>query len=413
MRLRLILCALLLAGVHAPEPCAEPPGPGDDKRGYEQAGYVTRSRQVVVDHPRALDLRRHALDLQHGLPPLPVPADNPLSDAGIALGKKLFFDRRLSANGTMSCAMCHVPEHGFTHNEMTTAVGIGGRSLRRNAPTLLNVGYLERLFHDGRERSLEKQVWSPLLAADEMGNPSRAAVVERIASLSDYDGLFEAALGRGPGPETIGMALASYQRALVAADSPFDRWRYGGRDDALSGSARRGFELFVGRAGCARCHLVGERFALFTDQDFHNTGVGYLAAVSPTPTEREIAVAPGETLRADLSGLEAIGGGRQPDLGLAEVSGLAEDRWRYRTPSLRNVALTAPYMHDGSISSLEAVVRFYARGGVPNPGLDPLIEPLELDEQAISDLVALLRSLTGAGAAALIEDARATPIGGG
>lgn len=413
MRFRLILCALLLVGAPAHEPRAGPPGPGDDKRGYEHADYVTRSRQVVVEHPTTLDLRRHALSPQPGLPPLPVPADNPLTDPGIALGRKLFFDRRLSANGTMSCAMCHVPEHGFTHNEMTTALGIGGRSLRRNAPTILNVGYLERLFHDGRERRLEDQVWAPLLAADEMGNASRTAVVERIASLPDYDGLFESALGEGPGPQAIGIALASFQRALVAADSPFDRWRYGGRDGALSESARRGFELFAGRAGCARCHSVGERFALFTDQDFHNTGIGYLAAMRPTPTEREIAVAPGETLRADTAGLESIGGGREPDLGLAEVTGLAADRWRYRTPSLRNVALTAPYMHDGSISSLEAVVRFYARGGAPNPGLDPLIEPLDLDERAVSDLVALLRSLTGGDVARLVEDARSAPVGGG
>ncbi len=413
MRFRLILCALLLVGVPALEPHAEPSGPGDDKRGYEQADYVTRSRQVVPDQPRSLDLRHHALRPQLGLPPLPLPADNPLADAGIALGRKLFFDRRLSANGTMSCAMCHVAEHGFTHNEMTTAVGIGGRSLRRNAPTILNVGYLERLFHDGRERRLEDQVWSPLLASDEMGNPSRAAVVELIASLPDYAGAFEAAFGRGPDPDTMGLALASYQRALIAADSPFDRWRYGGQSDALSESARRGFELFVGRAGCARCHSVGERFALFTDQGFHNTGIGFLAALSATPTERELAVAPGETLRANTTGLEDIGGRPRPDLGLAEVTGVAEDRWRYRTPSLRNVALTAPYMHDGSISSLEAVVRFYARGGAPNPGLDPLIEPLELDDQDVSDLVALLRSLTGANVSALIEDARATPIGGG
>ena len=211
-----------------------------------------------------------------GLPPLSVPADNPLTPATIALGRKLFLDRRLSPNATMSCAMCHVPEQGFTSNELRTSVGIEGRSVRRNAPTLLNVAYQQRLFHDGREVSLEDQIWGPLLAANEMGNPSIGYVLDRLRSLPDYAGLFERAFaGRGVSALLVGQALAAYQRTLVAGDSRFDRWRYGGDAAALNETEQRGFALFVGRARCASCHTVGEQDALFTDHGFHNTGIGW------------------------------------------------------------------------------------------------------------------------------------------
>ena len=149
---------------------------------------------------------------------MPVPDDNPLTAARIRLGRKLFFDRRLSHNNTMSCAMCHVPEQGFTVNEMAQAVGVAGRSLRRNAPTLLNIGYMQTLFHDGRETSLETQVISPLLVRDEMANPSMGYLIETVKRLDDYAGLFEQAFQRGPSVETIGQALASYQRTLVSGN---------------------------------------------------------------------------------------------------------------------------------------------------------------------------------------------------
>ena len=172
-----------------------------------------------------------------GLPPLPTAPGAP---EAVALGRKLFFDRRLSANETISCAMCHVPTQGFTSNEMRTAVGIEGRTVKRNAPTILNAAYAPVLFHDGRATSLEEQAWGPLLADNEMGNASVDAVAKKIRSLRDYDRLFERAFdGRPPARETIGAALASYERTLVAAGSAFDRWRFGDRKSTRLNSSHR------------------------------------------------------------------------------------------------------------------------------------------------------------------------------
>ena len=348
-----------------------------------------------------------------GLPPVPLPADNPPSAVKIALGRKLFFDRRLSHNGTMSCAMCHVPEQGFTNNELATPIGVEGRGLRRNAPTILNVAYQKRLFHDGRETALETQVISPLLAPDEMANPSIGYVIDKIAGLPDYAGLFERAFGAGPSIGRLGQAIASWERSLLAADASFDRWYYGGEAAALSERQRQGYDLFIGKAGCAQCHLIGEDAALFTDGAFHNTGLGYHAdevaarTTAPVPVE----IAPGRTVMVDRKAVESVGLPRRTDLGRHEVTLDPADLWRFKTPSLRNVALTAPYMHDGSLRSLEAVVRFYDRGAVPHEALDPRIRPLGLDEHEIAALVAFLESLTSADVGALIADARSAPVG--
>jgi cytochrome c peroxidase len=341
-----------------------------------------------------------------GLPALEVPADNPVTPARVALGRKLFVDRRLSPNGTMSCAMCHVPEQGFTAHELATSVGIEGRSVRRNAPTVLNVAWQRRLFHDGREVSLEDQVWGPLLAANEMGNPSIGYVVERIAALPDYRGMFEAAFdGRGPSSARVGAALASYQRTLVAGDSRFDRWRYGGDASALSTVEKAGFALFAGRGRCATCHRVGERHALFTDHGFHNTGIGWRRTYG-APERTRVELAPGVHAELDRRTIETFSEPPAKDVGRYEITLDPKDRWAYKTPSLRNVALTAPYMHDGSLRSLEAVVEFYDRGGVDNPDKSPLLIPLRLTADERAALVAFLRTLTGSGVAALAADAR-------
>ena len=361
------------------------------------------SRHRSSAPPRA-DLKRLAEQTPLGLPTLPVPASNPLTQRGIDLGRKLFFDRRLSRNGTISCAMCHIPDQGFTNHELATAVGIEGRTVRRNSPTLYNVAYAERLFHDGRETRLEQQVWGPLLAANEMGNRSVGSLLERIEALPDYAGLFEAAFeGRGLGMETLGMALASYQRTLVSANSPFDRWHFAGEVGAISESAERGFRLFSGEAACAACHPMGRKTALFTDHQMHNTGIGY---------HRSMGVRPGvPTLQVPHEVLASISETPPSDVGRYEITEDPGDRWKYKTPSLRNVTLTPPYMHDGSIRTLRAVVEFYNAGGIPNETLDPLIRPLGLSARDIDDLVAFLESLTGDSVELLVGDARSAPIG--
>jgi cytochrome c peroxidase len=384
---------------------------GDNKQGYEQLDYRTQSIALTARRGESADLLHWLQNPPRGLPPVPQPADNPATAAKIHLGRKLFYDRRLSLNNTFSCAMCHVPEQGFTSNEMSTAVGIEGRSVRRNSPTLYNVAYMQSLFHDGRETTLEQQVWGPLLAHNEMGNPSIGAVVEKIRASRDYRGLFEQAFGRGPGMETIGMAIAAYERTLNSADSPFDRWYYGKQTNALSASAIRGFKLFSGKARCATCHTVNDHFALFTDQQFHNTGIGYAESMGKPLVKKQIQVAPGVVTEIGDEIVAEVSGSKPNDLGRYEVTQRPADRWKYKTPSLRNIALTAPYMHNGSFTSLKQILEFYNRGGVTNGNLDPMLKPLHLNEREIGDLEAFLLSLTGNNVGALVSDAFAAPVG--
>jgi cytochrome c peroxidase len=387
-------------------------GPGDDRRGYDSAGYRTLSRSLDVRAAMPLDLLAFSMQPRLGLPPLPADDAGPLASARIALGRKLFFDRRLSLNETISCAMCHVPDQGFTVNELATAVGIEGRTVRRNAPTLLNVAYAPRLFHDARENRLEQQVWSPLLAGNEMANPSVGQVIDKLVSLPDYQGLFEGAFGgRGPGMETVGMALASYERTLVAASAPFDRWFYGKDGSAIGDAARRGFELFRGKAGCAGCHIVGDTHALFSDYTVHNTGIGYARSMGAAPGLRRVQLAPGVFVDVDPAAVAASSEATPNDLGRYEVTQDPADRWKYRTPTLRNIGLTAPYMHDGSLPTLASVVDFYNRGGVPNPLLDPLIRPLGLSPAEVADLLQFLGTLDSPEVRDLVTDASAAPVG--
>ncbi|WP_235898681.1 cytochrome-c peroxidase [Parahaliea maris] len=341
-----------------------------------------------------------------GLPALPIPERNPATPARIDLGRKLFFDRRLSFNRTLSCAMCHVPEQGFTQYEVKTPVGAEGRFIGRNAPTLLNVGYRAALFHDGRESTLENQVWQPLLKANEMANPSIGFVLATLRNAPDYQGLFEAAFDQGLTMETVGMALASYQRGLIAADSPFDRWYFGGNENALSEQARQGWELFRS-LGCSDCHSVEQHHAHFTNDAFYDTGIGYARSMGIGLQPTTVRIAPGVEITPTVKFERPPGN----DLGRYEATGRSSERWQFRVPTLRNVAITPPYMHDGSLPNLRAVIDYYDAGGVPHQGQDPRIRPLDLEEAEKAALVAFLESLTGSNIATLVEDARSQAIG--
>lgn len=387
-------------------------GPGDFRDGYDSASFSTRARSLESRRGASANLMAYAESPPLGLPALPQPPGNPITPEKVELGRLLFFDRRLSHNKTFSCAMCHVPEQGFTSNELATAVGIEGRTVRRNSPTIYNVAYLQRLFLDGRETSLEQQVWGPLLAANEMGNPSIGMVLESIRSNPDYVARFASAFdGSPPTMETVGMALASYERLLVSADSRFDRWRYGGEKQALTAEEKAGFALFTGKAGCSACHLLGPEWALFTDSAMHNTGIGYRKSMARPPAETRLQIAPGEYVMVKRQHIEEAAERPPGDLGFYEITGNPDDRWKYRTPSLRNVALTAPYMHDGSLLDLDDVIRFYNAGGIDNPLLDPLLRPLELKDAEARQLEAFLRSLTGSNVETLVADAFAVPVG--
>lgn len=384
---------------------------GDNKGGYEQDNYQTHSIALAERKGQTTDLTKTLRKPPLGLGAVPVPKDNPVNKAKISLGRQLFYDRRLSLNNTFSCAMCHIPEQGFTNNEMATAVGIEGRTVRRNSPTLYNIAYANALFHDSRETTLEQQVWGPLLAHNEMGNPSIGVVVEKIKSIADYKLQFEHVFGKGPNMETIGMAIASYERSLNSANSAFDRWHFGHEKGAIDEQAQRGFQLFTGKANCSSCHRIDKNRALFSDHENHNTGIGFRDAMS-TPTESQpLQVAPGIYLNVDSSVIAKVSAAKANDLGRYEVTQNPQDRWKYKTPTLRNLSLTAPYMHNGSLTALREVVEFYNRGGVANETLDPLIKPLQLTETEIDDLTAFLRTLTGDNVQELVSDAFAAPVG--
>ena len=392
-------------------------GPGDVKEGYESSDYTSDSRSLLDRRGVRQDLIQFAKDPPLGLPAVPVPTNNQLTRAKIDLGRKLFYDRRLSINDTFACGTCHIPEQGFTNNEIRTAVGVEGRSVLRNSPTIYNIAYQQRIFLDGREVSLENQVWQPMTAENEMAAPSIGYVINKIRRMDDYDGLFESAFnGQGPNILTIGQALASYQRTLLSADSPFDRWYFGGESDAVDESVKRGFRIFSGKGGCIVCHQMDKDSAIFSDHKFHNTGLGYAASfqkgTEKSKRTTKVQLAPGVFTEVSQSVIDSVSRQILPnDLGLYRVTQNPNDRWKFRTQTLRNIELTAPYMHNGQFDTLREIIDFYDQGGVSNPLLSPLIRPLNLTEQEKQDLEEFLLSLTSSNYSMLVSDAFSAPIG--
>jgi cytochrome c peroxidase len=303
--------------------------------------------------PRTLSLTDIPLGLDANRP---VPKDNPLTEAKVRLGRRLFFDPILSADGTVSCASCHDPSHGLA-GKARLAVGIKGQSMPRNAPSLWNRAYGNAFFWDGRESSLEDQAMRPIESSNEMGGTIQGAV-ERLRASKEYTAIFEAVFMDGVTANNLAKSLASFERVLLSGNSRVDRFR-NGQVRALSDSERHGLWLYESRGGCWRCHSGPN----FTDESFHNTGVSW----SQPPI----------------------------DLGRFTVTKKDSDRGRFKTPTLRNVALTAPYMHDGSLATLEEVVDSYNRGGGKNPYLDGAIAPLGLSAEEKKDLVAFLKALSG------------------
>ena len=301
-----------------------------------------------------------------GLPPVPYPADNPPTAETIALGRKLFYDTKLSRDNSLSCASCHNPKLAFS-NGSRLAVGVGGSLGVRNAPTLLNAAYSSFQFWDGRAKSLEEQSAEPIANPLEM-NQTHEVSVSKIDDDVVYRAEFEKAFGPGHvALVQIQKSLASFERTLLSGNSAFDRYEYGGDKGALTVAQIRGLAIFIDpmRGNCATCHTIGEKFALFTDQRFHNTGAG------------------------------VNGDGDFTDLGRYNQTKVEADRGAFKTPTLRDVALSAPYMHDGSLKTLKDVVDFYAGGGNSNPDLDKEMKPLGLSAQDRADLVQFLESLTG------------------
>jgi cytochrome c peroxidase len=319
-----------------------------------------------------------------------VPKDNAMTPARVALGRKLYFDPRLSKDGTVACATCHDVTRGFT-DQRKTSEGIKDQLGKRNAPTVLNTVLLQSLFLDGRSPTLDHQARMPILNPVEMGMPDEAAAVKAIAGDPAYAKAFQDAFGRDINYEDVGRAIAAFERTLVFLDSPFRRY-VEGDGGALSTDARAGLDLFNGKARCVTCHPLSPSNPLGTDNRFHNVGVSARHQDFEGLARRAL-----KALRQDASekNLDELALGTDlGELGRFMVTKNRADIGSFRTSILLNVAVTPPYMHDGSLPTLWDVMDHYNKGGEANPFLDGGVEPLALTEAEIDQVVAFLFSLT-------------------
>ena len=321
------------------------------------------------------------------------PADNPQTPEKIALGEKLFFDGRLSVDGTVACSTCHDPAQAFTDGR-PVSIGVKGRVGQRNAPTILNALYNKTQFWDGRAKTLEDQAAFPIANPSEMGQPSLDAAVAQIAALPEYLQAFRGVFGRPPNGTDLVRAIASYERTQFSFDSPFDHFIAGDKS-AISESAKRGWELFKTRARCNKCHALTEQTrdtTYFTDNDFHNIGIGTIRHnVVALACKAEQLINSGNAVAIDRAAIET----NMSALGRFLITKKDADIASFKTPDLRNVLITAPYFHDGSQEALWDVMDHYNKGdGIHNPYLDEDIQPLALSEPEIDDVVAFLATLT-------------------
>jgi cytochrome c peroxidase len=339
--------------------------------------------------PRSL----HQVGLPAELTRKVMPQDNPQTPEKIALGEKLFFDGRLSADGTVACATCHDPARAFTDGR-PASIGVHGRAGQRNAPTILNALYNKAQFWDGRVKTLEEQAALPIVNPSEMGQPKLDTAVAEIAGIEEYKEAFQKAFGRPVNGPDLLRALAAYERTLVSFDSPFDHFIAGDKN-AIDDAAKRGWELFNTKARCNKCHALTETkrdVTTFTDFDYHNIGIGIIRHnVVPLARQAQREIASGHLEAVDRAAIETD----MSVLGRFLITKKEADTAAFKTPNLRNVLVTAPYFHDGSQETLWDVMDHYNKGdGLKNPWLDEDIQPLALTEGDIDDVVAFLASLT-------------------
>jgi cytochrome c peroxidase len=319
-----------------------------------------------------------------------IPPDNNMTKARVALGEKLFFEKRLSRDGTVSCATCHDVTRAFT-DQRATSEGIGNQFGRRNAPTTMNAVLLQTLFLDGRSPSLDHQARMPIVNPVEMGFPDGESAVKAIVGDSEYRRLFQAAYGRDVNYEDLGRAIGAFERTMVFIDSPFRRFLHGD-EKAISSDAKEGWRLFNEDARCVSCHQMSPSNPLGTDNRFHNIGVS-----ARHQDFEELARKGLKALEADSSEqkLEELAlGTDMSELGRFMVTRNRSDIGAFRTSMLLNIGITGPYMHDGTLETLWDVMDHYNKGGEANAFLDGGIEPLALSERQIDQVVAFLFTLT-------------------
>lgn len=336
-----------------------------------------------------------------GLPPVPIPKDNPQTPAKIALGEKLFNDKRFSSTGEVSCATCHDANKAFTDSPLVTSEGINKLTGTRNAPTVINAAYYKLFFWDGRSLDMEDQAQHPIVNPVEMGLANHDPVLKIVRTDPQYVAAFREVFNKAPEDVTmkeVQQAIASFERTIVSGDSPFDRWYFGGEQQAISEQAKRGFDVFLNKGRCVSCHAIEEDHALFTDNRFHNIGVGI------NRIQNEVSQFAPAFLQAKATGADVdktvLANPKASELGRFAVTEALDEIGAFKTSTLRNVAVTPPFMHDGSLATLRDVVEHYNNGGVTkktdrvNDFLSGGIRPLDLTEEEISDLVAFLETLT-------------------
>ncbi|TRW90638.1 cytochrome-c peroxidase [Candidatus Methylobacter oryzae] len=335
-----------------------------------------------------------------GLPPLSVPVDNPQTPAKIALGDKLFHDKRFSVDGTISCATCHDASKGFTDN-LPVSAGHHGLTGTRNAPTVINAAFFKSQFWDGREPDLERQSKQPFVNPVEAGLPNHQPILDIVREDPDYKAAFTEVFKVG-GPQLtmdhVAKAIASFERSIVAGNSAFDRYYFTGDKTALTEQQQRGFQLFLGQGRCVSCHTIEQDHALFTDNRFHNIGIGINAVQQDLPRLTQ-AFFEAKIRGGDVDKI-VLTDKKSSELGRFAINDSFNDIGAFKTPTLRNIALTAPYMHDGSLKTLKEVVNHYNNGGVTPADaqatafLSGGIRPLNLTDVQIDELVAFLEALT-------------------
>jgi cytochrome c peroxidase len=382
-----IPCLLLLGGLYGwagkwPSPARaaqdEPHKPPEEDP-TSPANYLWEAPkpELIKDEPLAVTA---PAGLQPLTPKVVVPAANPITKGKYELGRQLYFDPRISQNGTVSCATCHNPAKGWTDGS-PVSTGIMGQTGNRSAPSVFNTAYGKTMFWDGRAPSLEGQAQGPMVNPIEMGKQKHQQIVDRLRTISGYKEQFEKVFGTNVNLDGMAKAIATFERvAALSGNSKYDKYN-AGDNNALSESEKRGMVLFglrlnpddefkhgveLQKGKCTICH-VG---ANFTDELFHNLGVGWDASAAKFK---------------DVGRWAPVPIGAKTDL----------EKGSFKTPSVRDIALTAPYMHDGSQKTLEEVVEHYDKGGIPNPSLDPDIKPLKLTPQESADLVAFMKALTG------------------
>ncbi len=323
--------------------------------------FFLSSGLVIGVFPVVGAAEKYELEVPLGLDEdsLVIPKDNPLTKEKVELGKLLFFDKRLSKNNSIACGSCHLPTLAFTDGQ-PVSTGIHHQQGGRSAPASINRVFSSAQFWDGRAATLEAQSVGPFINPVEHGFVDHDELIAKLKSIEGYTPLFQKAFGSPDITiDRVGKAIASFQRTVLSGNSPYDRFDYGGEEDAISSSAKRGLKLFLGKARCTRCHSGFN----FTDEKFHNVGIDW-------DTE-------------------------QVDLGRYPVTKNPDEIGAFKTPTLREISRTAPYMHNGRFATLREVVEFYNKGGIKNPHQDNTIIPLNLTEQEKEDLVEFLQSLNG------------------